>query len=135
MKSKTDACGRTGSLTIPNGVERIEKNAYHGNALTSVIIPEGVTEIGWAAFTVSSLSTATIPESITKINDYAFNCRNLTDVYYGGTEEQWNSVVIGSMLRWARGTILMLRTLIGDGFPVNNEIRNDLSGLLPVNES
>ena len=38
------------------------------------------------------------------------------------------------MLRWARDTILMLRTLIGDGFPVNNEIRNDLSGLLPVNE-
>lgn len=39
------------------------------------------------------------------------------------------------MLRWARDTILTLRTLIGDGFPVDNEIRNDLSGLLPVKES
>lgn len=39
------------------------------------------------------------------------------------------------MLRWARESVLQLRTLIGDSFPVDNEIRNDLSGLLPTDES
>lgn len=85
-------CGRSGSLTIPDGVTRIGNDAFYGNQLTNVVIPDGVTEIGWGAFTVSSLKTVTIPASVTWIDDFAFNCYDLTDVFYGGTEEQWNAI-------------------------------------------
>ncbi|MGN1227625.1 MAG: leucine-rich repeat domain-containing protein [Christensenellales bacterium] len=39
----------------------------------------------------------TIPEGVTSIGTYAFyGCSGLTDVYYSGTEEQWNAITIGS---------------------------------------
>ena len=41
---------------------------------TDVIIPDGVTSIGQGAF---------------------FGCTSLTDVYYSGSEEQWNAIAIG----------------------------------------
>jgi len=85
-------CGRTGSLTIPNGVTRILQNTFQGSRLTNIVIPDGITEIDFATFTVSNLKTVTIPASVTKIDVYAFNCRNLTDVFFNGTEEQWNAI-------------------------------------------
>ena len=65
--------------------------------LTSITIPESVTSIGQRAFaSCTSLTSVTIPESVTEIDWYAFDrCENLTDVYYTGTEEQWNAIKIG----------------------------------------
>ena len=58
-------------------------------------IPESVTSIGDYAFAFSSLTSVTIPESVTSIGDNAFyGCINLTDVYYGGSEEQWKTISI-----------------------------------------
>jgi hypothetical protein len=38
-----------------------------------------------------------IPASVTSIRDRAFGvCESLTDVYYGGTQEEWNAISIGS---------------------------------------
>jgi hypothetical protein len=85
-------CGRSGSLTIPNGVTQIVQNTFQGSHLTNIVIPDGITEIDFATFTVSNLKTVTIPASVTKIDVYAFNCRNLTDVFFSGTEEQWNAI-------------------------------------------
>ena len=34
-----------------------------------------------------------IPDSVTSIGDWAFYiCSSLTDVYYGGSEEEWNQI-------------------------------------------
>jgi len=35
----------------------------------------------------------TIPDSVTSISSSAFqNCTGLTDIYFSGTKEQWNSI-------------------------------------------
>ena len=64
--------------------------------LTSITIPDGVTSIGSSAFLYcSNLSSVVIPDSVTSIGSYAFyGCIKLTDVYYTGTQEQWNLIEI-----------------------------------------
>ena len=63
---------KTSEFTIPDSVTRIEDTAFDGqNSLKSVIIPDSVEYIGFYSF---------------------MGCRELTDVYYTGTAEQWNSL-------------------------------------------
>ena len=90
-------CRNLTSVDMPKGVTVIEELAFYGcSSLTSVTIPDGVTEIGQQTFgDCSSLTSVTIPEGFTEIWAYAFDgCSSLTDVYYTGTEEQWNEVTI-----------------------------------------
>ena len=68
------------------------------SSLNSISIPDGVTRVGdFAFYNCSSLTSITIPDSVTTIDNYAFNsCTSLTDVYYAGTEEEWNNITIGT---------------------------------------
>ncbi len=83
---------------FPSGVTSIGSYAFYNAAiLGDVTIPDGVTEIPECAFyQCAGITTLTIPTSVTSIADFAF-CRvnGLTDIYYGGTEEQWNQITIG----------------------------------------
>ena len=99
IKTKTNTlvfgCKNT---TIPDSVTRIrEKAFYNCTGLTSIIIPDSVNYIAGGTFDgCSDLKTVVIPDSVTFIWDGAFlACENLTDVYYLGTEEEWNKVIIG----------------------------------------
>ena len=77
-----------------------EKAFYSCDNLTSVTLGENsqLTTIGDDAFYgCTSLMSVVIPDSVTTIDYYAFYyCTSLTDVYYTGTEEQWNAISIGS---------------------------------------
>lgn len=90
--------GRTDTeYYIPIGVEKIENNAFHGSFyLSNVIIPNGVTSIGGGVFQgCTNLASVTIPKSVEIINQYAFSvCRSLTQVFYNGTIEEWNNIII-----------------------------------------
>ena len=90
-------CQNLTSLIIPEGVTWIDDLAFVGMRLTSITIPNGVTGIGENAFVYcSQLSSITLPDSVTWIGDWAFaQCSALTDVFYTGTEEQWNRIGIG----------------------------------------
>lgn len=68
------------------------------SALTTIEIPDGATTVPYGAFDdCTYLKTVVIADSVTSIGDYAFNgCDGLTDVYYEGSEEEWDDITIGS---------------------------------------
>ncbi len=65
--------------------------------IEKVVINDGVTSIGYNNFRfLPNLKEVIIPASVTEISALAFRtAEELTDVYYAGTEEQWNSITIG----------------------------------------
>ena len=85
------------STIIPNSVTSIGNNAFNDcSSLISITIPKNVTSIGDDAFCeCDSLTSIIIPKSVTSIGYGAFFfCSSLTNVYYIGTEEQWNAIII-----------------------------------------
>ncbi len=88
------------NVYIPSSVTYIGTKAFAINdSLKNVIIESGETlEIGDYAFYLdSNIESIEIPTSVTSIGDYAFDgCRSITDVYYQGTEEEWNKIDIGT---------------------------------------
>lgn len=86
-----------GKYTIPSSVTRIGEEAFSQCLLDDVTIPSNVTEIGNSAFEfTTNLTSVTISKSVTNIGDNAFwDCKELTDVYYDGTQEDWNKISIG----------------------------------------
>ncbi len=90
--------GRTGAYTIPSGVMSIGVGAFDLSlSLTSVTIPDSVTSIEYAAFCgCTALKSVTIGSGVKEIGSDAFlDCTALTDVYYTGTEAQWDAISIG----------------------------------------
>ena len=90
-----EGCSSLTNITIQSGVTSIENSVFEGcSSLTNITIPDSVTSInGWAFSNCSSLTNITIPDSVTSIDVWAFsNCSSLTDVYYKGTEEQWQGI-------------------------------------------
>ena len=106
------------SVTIPDSVTSIDQSSFAGSGLEEIIIPDSVTMLGAYAFmdcgnleTVSigkgcafinfndfcnctNLKSITIPSSVESIAPRAFDgCGQLEDVYYSGSEEQWNKIM------------------------------------------
>lgn len=65
-------------------------------SLKSVKIPSNADTIYRSAFSgCTSLESITIPKSVDLIEQYAFyDCNSLKDIYYFGTETQWNKIDI-----------------------------------------
>ncbi len=93
--------GALTTVNIGSTVGRIPDCLIFGHGkVTTVHIAGGVTEIGYDAFAGCwRLTTVTIPASVTTIQGGAFgrdwagaDCKALTDVYYGGTREQWEAI-------------------------------------------
>ena len=60
---------------------------------TAYIIPDGVVEIGASSFgRCKKLTSITIPASVKTISTAAFAASSLTDVYYQGSEQEWNNI-------------------------------------------
>ena len=115
-----DGCSGLTRMTIPNSVTSIGAETFRGcSSLTSVAIPDSVTSIedgvfwdcsGLIIMTIpnnittiksstfegcSSLTGITIPNSVTSIGLRVFyGCDSLKDIYYGGSEAQWNQIAI-----------------------------------------
>ena len=92
-----EGCSSLTSVNIKSGVTNIGDMAFRGcSSLTSINIPSSVTSIHeWAFCGCNSLTSISIPSSVTSIGDSEFwGCRSLKDVYYQGSEEQWNNISI-----------------------------------------
>lgn len=73
---------RLRDVTITDGVETIERSAFQGAGVETVIMPDSVTSIGELAFYNSkSLSEITLSKNLKEIPDYIFyNCSSLSEV-------------------------------------------------------
>ena len=114
-------CGALTSIVIPNSVTELGQETFSETGLSNVVlsnnlqelpngcfsrcvylkninIPSGVQAIGASVFkNCSQLKTIVIPSGVTIIGSSAFeNCDNLTNVYFTGTQSEWNSIIIES---------------------------------------
>ncbi|MBR3975581.1 MAG: leucine-rich repeat protein [Clostridia bacterium] len=89
-------CSKLEEITLPSGITKVASWAFMDCvSLKNVVIPDGVTVIGGAVFAgCSRLESVTIPATVTTIHGSAFSgCTSLTDVYFLGTEKQWNAII------------------------------------------
>ena len=92
-----EGCENLTSIVIPNSVTLIGIDAFSScYNLKKIVMGSGIATIGESAFyNCLALKEITIPENITKIDTGAFEkVDNLADVYYNGTPEQWNEIII-----------------------------------------
>lgn len=89
-------CMSLTAITFPETVESIGVCAFDWcKSLTSITLPEGLTEIDYGAFgNCYNLTDVTIPKSVTEIDGVFNYCSCLENVYYAGTEEEWNAIEI-----------------------------------------
>jgi hypothetical protein len=83
---------------LPQSLTSVEMCTFRRcSSLSSIVIPDSVTIIWGNAFgECDSLRSIYIPSSVATIEQNAFMSTHLTDVYYGGTKEQWDKINIVS---------------------------------------
>ena len=91
-------CKNLVSVYMGNGLTTIDGNAFWGcDNLTTVHMPAMVKLETGAFFKCLKLNNVVLPKTITQIGTWAFfTCESLTRVFYEGTSEEWDKVVIGS---------------------------------------
>lgn len=117
-------CRALKSISLPPFAGVIGPAAFLGcTSLTKIDIPSrsmahalvygGTAHIEAYTFAYcTSLRSITIPNTIKEIDDEAFtNCYSLEDVYFGGTEEQWDRMRIG---KYKNDAIFNANIHIGD---------------------
>lgn len=88
-------CENLNEVVISNSVTCIGDSAFENcKKLTNIKIPTSVTSIGNRAFSFcTNLTNIEIPNGVTSIGEDAFyGCDNLKEVFYTGTEEQWDNL-------------------------------------------
>ena len=89
-------CRALESIDLPAELVTIDVYAfYFCDSLKSIIIPENVEQISKESFNYCfALETISFPSGITTVKERAFgNCPAIKDVYFAGTQEQWEENV------------------------------------------
>lgn len=85
--------GKAGVVTVQEGTQRIDHFMYC-EKITAVIIPDSVTWIQKEAFYGCTFESITIPKSLETLGLRSLGQNeNLKTVYYGGTTEEWNTLI------------------------------------------
>ena len=88
-------CTELTKVTLPDGITSVRHSMFDEcSSLSEIIIPDSVTAIEDMAFErCTSLTSINIPRNVKSIGWYTFHgCSSLTDVYYDGTEQEWNQI-------------------------------------------
>ena len=98
-QSAFSGCTSLVSADIPDTVRSMGTGAFSGcSSLVSADLPEGIAAVEKNTFKdCVSLKTVSIPVRVRTIDEYAFyGCVKLADVNYGGSSDEWDSVVVKS---------------------------------------
>ena len=90
-------CSGLQSVTIGAGVKNVGTASFFAcSSLKTIVFKDGAAVIGsWMFGDCSSLTDVVIPNSISLIYGDAFDrCSVLKNIYYKGTAEEWNAIVI-----------------------------------------
>ena len=92
-KAAFEYCYSLSNVTLSKNTTHYTMDTFYGcKSLPRVTIPYGVVYIGVYMFDAcENLTVVTIPDSVTGIGYSAFYSA-VTDVYYTGSEEQWNNI-------------------------------------------
>jgi hypothetical protein len=98
-------CNGLTEITIPQSVTTLSTAAFYVcRSLERVYVKANITdlkdsmffnsqaEVGTDIYTNTSLTEVYLSSTITKINTTAFSGNVLSDIYYAGTQEQWNEL-------------------------------------------
>ncbi|MBQ7661244.1 MAG: leucine-rich repeat protein [Clostridia bacterium] len=127
-------CENLADVTLPSGVLGIGDFAFADCAsLTSVTIPAGVPSIGQNTFYgCKNLREVTFaePSRCKSVGAYAFGgCDALSDVYYFGTEDEWNAIDVSAESVTQDGVAVnndaLLRAEIHFAYPLEYAMRSD----------
>ena len=81
-------CTALSSVTLPEGVATIGKNAFYNVPLETINFPSTLTSIGEYAFYKTKLTSAILPNSVKTMGSYCFCCcESLTDVTLSSSME------------------------------------------------
>ncbi|MBR3515271.1 MAG: leucine-rich repeat protein [Lachnospiraceae bacterium] len=92
-------CYKLEEVKLSANLTEIAPTAFGAcSGLKQIAIPSQVTKIWFDAFSgCTKLESIAIPKSLTEVQENAFaSCYKLTDVYYEGSEEEWNRIRIES---------------------------------------
>ena len=92
-------CSKLEKVVIPDSVIKIADAVFIDCVkLRTIVIPDSVTSIGWNVFHgCTGLESIVIGSGLKSIDHGTFtNCTKLSNVYYRGTQAQWNSISINS---------------------------------------
>lgn len=85
-------------MVVPSTIDGYKVTKLHrasGANLLSVVIPDTVTELGTDCFrNIDTLKRVVLPDSIKKMNESSFELTDNVEIYYTGSEEQWNNIVV-----------------------------------------
>ena len=85
------------NIVINSGVTSIGDYAFYGINMGNIEMASTVTQIGEGAFYGSTLPRIWLPKNLTLIEKDAFyGCGALADVYYEGSQADWNKITIES---------------------------------------
>ena len=93
-------CHALKTITLGTGLRRIATDTFeYCDGLESIVIPEGVGDIGdFAFYECTALKSVTLPASLDVLGEGVFMNTALTEINFGGTADDWESLGKGTLL-------------------------------------
>ena len=99
-------------------LESVGKYSFHSSGLSGdITFPDSLKCIEHGAFENTSINSVSIRKNVATIGQFAFNnCSKLTDIFYRGTQAQWESLMSGEDNKVPSRTILHLNSRCCPGY-------------------
>lgn len=92
------SCESLKEITVPGTLTHINNYSFaYCKSLQKAVIMPGVQSLGYDVFDgCTALETLYLPKSVTLIDQYAFRETPLKDIYYEGTQEDFEKITVNN---------------------------------------